>query len=203
MQFTGKIQLSPELLAEPLDDHTFPKMYFVNSMSDLFHKGVPEAFIDDVFTVMELASWHTFQVLTKRPERMATYTQTRYADKEPPKHVWLGTSTEDQDAYDKRIPHLRQTKAAVRWLSVEPLLGPIVFDSMEGISWVVVGGESGPNARPMKKEWATAIRDACKAAKVPFFFKQWGAHNDQGEKEREAAGPSELDGKVYHEYPTI
>jgi len=200
--FTGKIQLAPEDLAEPLLDHD-PKMIFVNSMSDLFHKDVPEEFIDDVFTVMELAHWHVFQVVTKRPERQAQYTQKRYADKAPPNNIWLATSTEDQAAYDERIPHLRNTKAAIRWLSVEPLLGPIDFGSMDGIDWVVVGGESGHNARPMAKAWATDIRDACKTAGAPFFFKQWGAFGEQGHKAKKIkhSGPATLDGVVHHEYP--
>jgi protein gp37 len=199
--FTGKIQLSPEDLAEPLLDHV-PKMIFVNSMSDLFHKDVPEEFIHDLFTVMETAWWHTFQVLTKRPERMATFTQKRYADKAPPKNLWLGASTEDQAAYDERLPHLKQTKAAVRWLSVEPLIGPIQFGSMDGIDWIVVGGESGASARPMAKQSAADIRDACKTSGVPFFFKQWGAFNEQGKKEREISDVPTLDGVVHQEYPT-
>ena len=200
--FTGKIQLAPEELAEPLLDPV-PKMIFVNSMSDLFHSGVPDEYIDAVFTVMEKANWHTFQVLTKRVERLASYTQRRYADKVPPHNIWLGASTENQAAYDERIPHLRNTKAAIRWLSVEPLLGPIDFGSMDGIDWVVVGGESGHNARPMAKAWATDIRDACKTAGAPFFFKQWGAFGEQGHKAKKIkhSGPATLDGVVHHEYP--
>jgi len=200
--FTGTIMLSPEDLAEPLLDHD-PKMIFVNSMSDLFHKNVPEEFIEAVFTVMELAHWHIFQVLTKRPERMAKFTQKRYADKAPPKNIWLGTSTENQATYDERRQHLMATKAAVRWLSVEPLLGPINFGSMDGIDWIVVGGESGPGARPMAKLWATDIRDACQKAGVPFFFKQWGAFSEAGKKEREKIWPATLDGVVHHAYPQI
>jgi len=200
--FNGTIVLAPEELAEPLLDHV-PKMIFVNSMSDLFHKGVPEEFIEAVFTVMEKAHWHTFQVLTKRPERMAKFTQKRYADKAPPKNIWLGTSTEDQATYDVRRQHLMETRAAVRWLSVEPLLGPINFGSMEGLDWIVVGGESGPGARPMAKVWATDIRDACQKAGVPFFFKQWGAFSEAGKKEREKIWPATLDGVVHHAYPQI
>jgi len=198
--FTGKIQLAPQDLVEPLLDNV-PKYIFVNSMSDLFHSGVPDEFIEATFTVMELAFWHTFQVLTKRTERMAAFTQKRYADKEPPKNIWLGTSTEDQDAYDKRMPHLKNVKAAVRWLSCEPLLGPIQFDSMDDIDWIVVGGESGPGARPMKKEWAAGIRDACVANEVPFFFKQWGAFNEAGKKAAEKTHPPTLDGVEHQEYP--
>ena len=200
--FTGIIKLLPQDLADPLLDN-IAKMFFVNSMSDLFHKNVPEEFIEAVFTVMEKAHWHTFQVLTKRPERMAKFTQERYADKAPPKNIWLGTSTEDQATYDVRRQHLMETRAAVRWLSVEPLLGPINFGSMEGLDWIVVGGESGPGARPMAKKWATDIRDACKTAGVPFFFKQWGAFSEAGKKEREKTSPATLDGVVHDAYPKI
>jgi len=198
--FTGKIQLVPQDLAEPLLDNA-PKKYFVNSMSDLFHKNVPDEFIEATFTVMEAAHWHVFQVLTKRPDRMAEFTQKRYADKEPPKNIWLGTSTEDQAAYDARMPHLKNTKAAVRWLSCEPLLGPIVFGDMADLNWTVCGGESGPGARPMEKVWATGIRDACAAAKVPFFFKQWGVFNEAGIKAPEASDPPTLDGVSHQEFP--
>jgi protein gp37 len=197
--FTGKIQLLPADLADPLHDQ-IPKMYFVNSMSDLFHPQVPDGFIEAVFEVMEKAHWHTFQVLTKRPERMAAFTKKRYAVKAPSAHIWLGTSTEDQAAYDERMPHLKKTKAAIRWLSAEPLLGPIKFESMTDIDWVVVGGESGSD-RQMKKEWAVEIRDACKKADVPFFFKQWGEFNEQGKKKPKAKGPAKLDGKIHHQYP--
>lgn len=198
--FTGKIQLAPELLAVPLQDNVARK-YFVNSMSDLFHKDVAEEFIEAVFTVMENAHWHVFQVLTKRTERMAAFTQKRYADKQPPANIWLGTSTEDQAAYEMRMPHLKNTKAAVRWLSCEPLLGPIQFGSMDDINWIVCGGESGPGARPMAKEWAAGVRDACAAAEVPFFFKQWGAYNEAGEKAAEKTHIPTLDGLEHQEYP--
>lgn len=198
--FSGKIQLAPHDLAVPLLDNS-PKLIFVNSMSDLFHNDVPEQFIEDIFTVMELAYWHTFQVLTKRPERMAAFTQKRYVDKEPPKNIWLGTSTEDQAAYDARMPHLRNTKAAVRWLSCEPLLGPIQFGDMADLNWVVVGGESGPGARPMAKEWAIGIRDACTEAKVPFFFKQWGNFNEAGEMAPDKTHIPTLDGVEHQEFP--
>ncbi len=143
--FTGKIQLLPQELAEPLQDKT-PKRWFVNSMSDLFHKDVPDEFIQAVFTVMENASWHQFQVLTKRPERMAVFTQRRYKERQPLVNIWLGTSTENQDAFDERYPHLKNTKAAIRWLSVEPMIGPVKLADAVGIDWVVVGGESDLNA---------------------------------------------------------
>jgi protein gp37 len=203
--FCGKIVLLPDHLAVPLDDRT-PKRYFVNSMSDLFHKDVPDQFIDAVFTVMEKTSWHQFQVLTKRPERMADFTEKRYKDVAPPANVWLGTSTENQEAYDERRPHLGKTKAAVRWLSVEPMLGPIDFGSLDGIDWVVVGGESGSDRR-MEKIWVTGVRDQCAESKVPFFFKQWGEFDEAGQKmkgkpKKDGLGPvAKLDGVVHDAYP--
>jgi len=198
--FTGKILLLPERLGDPLLNRT-PTRYFVNSMSDLFHKEVPEDFISAVFDVMEKAPWHTFQVLTKRPERMAAFTQKRYKDRTPLPHIWLGTSTENQQRFDERIQHLRQVKAAIRWLSCEPLLGPIKLSSTADIDWVVVGGES-KGGRPMDKKWAASLRDQCKKADIPFFFKQWGDFNEEGAPQKEKKdGGAKLDGKIHHEYP--
>jgi protein gp37 len=204
--FTGKIQLLPAQLSKPLLDKE-GKLYFVNSMSDLFHKNVKEEFIEAVFDVMEKAPWHTFQVLTKRPDRMAEFTKKRYAVKEPPSHIWLGTSTENQESFDNRYPHLIKTKAAVRWLSVEPLLGSITFGSLKDVDWVVVGGESGGVARRMDKTWATSIRDQCARAKVAFYFKQWGDFNEAGVKEgrkqkKDGLVPgATLDGVIHNAYP--
>ncbi len=202
--FTGKIKLLPEELAEPLQDKQ-PKRWFVNSMSDLFHKGVPEHFINQVFAVMEKATWHQFQVLTKRPERMAAFTQKRYKDRQPPGNIWLGTSTENQETFDERYAHLKGTKAAIRWLSIEPMLGPIKFSATDGLDWVVVGGESGSDRR-MQKTWVTAIRDQCAKAKVPLFFKQWGMFDENGNKlkkvKKEGLIPkATLDGVVHNAYP--
>lgn len=203
--FCGKIVLLPDRLCVPLEDRA-SKRYFVNSMSDLFHRDVPDEFIEAVFEVMEKAHWHEFQVLTKRPERMAEFTQARYKDTAPPSNVWLGTSTENQETYDERRQHLSKTKAAIRWLSVEPMLGPIEFGSMDGIDWVVVGGESGSNRR-MEKVWVTSIRDQCAQAKVPFFFKQWGEFGEDGRKLKEKAKKdglkptAKLDGVVHDAYP--
>ena len=149
-----------------------PRVIFVNSMSDLFHKAIPVEFIQRCFAVMERASQHTFQVLTKRPERAA-----ELADQLPwPSNVWLGTSVENAD-YTWRIDELRRVPAHVRFLSIEPLLGPIPDLDLEGIHWVIVGGESGPGARSMAEQWVLDIRDRCLAARVPFFFKQWGGVN--------------------------
>jgi protein gp37 len=202
-RFTNKIVLLPEDLGQPLQDRT-PKRFFVNSMSDLFHSKVPDDFIEAVFKVMEKAHWHQYQVLTKRPERMADFSRAYFKRREPPPHIWLGTSVENQEAFDERIGHLCKTKAAVRWLSCEPLLGPIRFDSPEGIGWVVVGGESDSN-RPMEKGWATSLRDQCAKAKIPYFFKQWGSYDEEGNGPRKEShdSPPMLDGKIHHEYPGI
>ena len=200
--FTNKILLRPELLGDPLSERT-GKLYFVNSMSDLFHDKVPDEFIDAVFDVMERASWHVFQVLTKRTKRMADYTEQHYKVKPPPPNIWLGTSTEDQAAFNDRYPHLRRTKAAVRWLSCEPLIGELKL-KLKDIHWVVVGGERGSERR-MEKVWATAIRDECAKAKVPFFFKQWGAFDEEGKKIPQASGKAKheatLDGVGHDAYP--
>lgn len=176
--FTNKILLDPKDLAEVLVDKT-PKRYFVNSMSDLFHEGVREDYINAVFDVMERAWWHQYQILTKRPERMAKYSQKRYADRTPPPHIWLGTTVENQDAFDERVKHLASTKTAVPWLSCEPLLGPIDFGDKKPAAWVVVGGESDSD-RKMDAAWATSLRDQCKELGVTFFFKQWGDFNEEG-----------------------
>lgn len=146
-----------------------PRAIFVNSMSDLFHDAVPDDFIRQVFAVMTQAHWHRYQVLTKRPERLLALNETLPW----PPQVWLGVSVES-DRYVGRIDLLRQTDAAVKFLSLEPLLGPLPGLNLHGIDWVIVGGESGPGARPMDREWAADIRDQCLAAGVPFHFKQWG-----------------------------
>ncbi len=187
--WTGEVRRLPERLDVPLRRRK-PTTYFVDSMSDLFHEGVPRTFIGSVFDVMGRAERHTFQVLTKRPQRMAKVLRCWEADGwrwrrddllwcGPPRiaplpNVWLGTSIES-DRYAFRADHLRATPAAVRFLSLEPLLGPLPSLDLAGIDWVIVGGESGPGARPMHPDWVRDIRDRCVAAGVPFFFKQWGA----------------------------
>jgi protein gp37 len=184
--WTGKVRLVEEHLEDPLRWKR-PRRIFVNSMSDLFHESLDEYDIGQVFAIMALAKQHTFQVLTKRPAEMLQILETAricFDYDEPLPNVWLGVSVEDQKTADERIPLLLQTPAAVRWLSVEPLLGPIELQAPwsainpeypeHGIHWVVVGGESGPGARPMHPDWARSIRDECVAAGVPFFFKQWG-----------------------------
>jgi len=149
-----------------------PRMIFVNSMSDLFHPDVPLEFIEKVFAVMTQASWHTYQVLTKRSSRLREVNE--FLDW--PVNVWAGVSVENGD-YTVRIDDLREIGAHVKFLSLEPLLGPLSDMNLEGIDWVIVGGESGPNARPMKPEWAVDIKEQCQSAGIPFFFKQWGGVN--------------------------
>jgi protein gp37 len=166
-----------------------PQLIFVNSMSDLFQQGVPVPFISRVFDTMRSAHWHLFQVLTKRSERLLELSPQL----EWPENVWMGVSVENQK-YTFRIDHLRRTNAKVKFLSLEPLLGPLPALNLKGIDWVIVGGESGPGARPMSAEWALDIRDQCKAARVPFFFKQWGGVN------KKKAG-RELDGITHNAMP--
>jgi protein gp37 len=163
-----KLTIHEHVLERPLEWNK-PQMIFVNSMSDLFHRGVPLEFIQRVFGIMRRASWHTFQVLTKRSQRLLELTQVI----DWPANVWMGVSVENSD-YTSRIDHLRQTGAQVKFLSLEPLLGPLPNLDLRDIDWVIVGGESGPGARPMKEQWVIDIRDQCLAADVPFFFKQWG-----------------------------
>ena len=168
-------------------------MIFVNSMSDLFQKNVPGSFIDHVFDTMEAANWHVFQVLTKRSSLMRNYLKRRYRGATPPQHIWLGVSVEDGRSR-ARINHLRQAPAAVRFLSVEPLIGPLGAVDLSGIHWVIAGGESGPGARPMHVDWAREVRDQCAAQGVAFFFKQWGGI-------RPKSGGRSLDGREWNEVP--
>jgi protein gp37 len=166
-----ELTLHDDLLEQPLSWRK-PQTIFVNSMSDLFHEDVPEDFVLRAFDVMRRASWHRFQVLTKRSQRLADL--SRLIDW--PDNVWMGVSVERRD-YTFRIGHLRKTKAAIRFLSLEPLLGPLDGLDLTGIHWVIVGGESGPGARPLDESWVVSIKNQCVAARVPFFFKQWGGVN--------------------------
>lgn len=166
-------------------------MIFVNSMSDLFHRGVSDEYIFRTFEVMHRAHWHTFQILTKRPERLATL-----SDQLPwSANIWLGVSVENAD-YAHRITLLSTTAAHVKFLSLEPLLGPLARLQLEHIDWAIVGGESGPGARPVNPDWVREIRDQCVAASVPFFFKQWGG----AQKHRTGRL---LDGRTWDEKPQI
>ena len=203
--FNGVVKCHEESLGIPQGWRT-PRRVFVNSMSDLFHKGVPDEFIHRVIDEIRLCSWHTFQVLTKRPERAAALS----AAIDWPPNLWLGTSVED-DRVLGRISHLRRTGAAVKFLSVEPLIGPIRRLPLSGIGWVIVGGESGPGARPMPASWVRDIRDRCLGAGVPFFFKQWGKAsnnpdpNDPSAKSNggTAKGGRMLDGRAWDEMPLL
>lgn len=183
-----ELTLQPRMLELPLRWKK-PQTIFVNSMSDLFHKEVPLEYIQQVFDVMRRADWHQYQVLTKRADRLE-----ELASKLPwPEQVWMGVSVETMK-YVSRIDNLRRTPAAVKFLSLEPLLGPLPQLNLTGIDWVIVGGESGPGARPMPEEWVLDIRDQCLAASVPFFFKQWGGVN------KKAAGRL-LEFRTYDELP--
>lgn len=166
------LRLWPSRLLQPYSWKK-PRMIFVNSMSDLFHKEVEREYIDRVFETMETADWHVYQVLTKRSSLMRDYIRKRFSEKPVPAHIWLGVSVENS-AHKSRIEHLRQINSPARFISFEPLLGSIGTVNLAGIAWAIVGGESGPGSRPMKEEWAIALRDACQKAEVAFFFKQWG-----------------------------
>lgn len=163
-----KLSMHASALEKPLEWKK-PQVVFVNSMSDLFHEDVPLDFVLQVFDVMRRAHWHTFQVLTKRAGRLEELS----AQIAWPENVWMGVSVENR-GYTFRIEHLRRTGAAVKFLSLEPLLGPLGRLDLGGIQWVIVGGESGPGARPLDEAWVVDVRDQCALAQVPFFFKQWG-----------------------------
>jgi protein gp37 len=187
------LRLVPEKLAEPLR-WPKPKMIFVNSMSDLFHEGVPDSYIEDVADVMMKANWHTYQVLTKRSDRMTSLLSGRLSRAAAAQHIWWGVSVENRAHGLPRIVHLQAAPAAVRFLSIEPLLEDLGTVDLTGIHWVIVGGESGPGARPMSSDWVRSIRRQCHRARVPFFFKQWGG------VQKKRAGRM-LDGRTYDELP--
>jgi len=187
------LRLVPEKLEEPLRWRT-PRMIFVNSMSDLFHDGVPDDYIAAVAGVMVAARWHTFQILTKRSQRLRELLKTKLRFTANHPHIWWGVSVENRKHGLPRIEHLRAAPAALRFLSTEPLLEDLGKLNLKGISWVIVGGESGPGARPIKKDWVLSIRDQCSKAKVPFFFKQWGGI-------RKSKNGRRLEGKTYDEFP--
>jgi protein gp37 len=167
------LRIVPEKLAEPLKWGT-PKTIFVNSMSDLFQTGVPDRYVEHVVRVMEMANWHTYQVLTKRSDRLRDLLTDQLSFASESRHIWWGVSVEDKKYGLPRIDALREAPAAVRFLSIEPLLEDLGEINLEGIDWVIVGGESGPGARPMEESWVLSIKRQCDAARVPFFFKQWG-----------------------------
>ena len=187
------LTLRPERVLQPLDWKR-PRMIFVNSMSDLFHKDIPKSYISAVFDTMEKADWHIYQVLTKRSSLMQKFINDRYKTRPAPPHMWFGVSVENEKA-TSRITHLQRANATVRFLSIEPLIAPVGDLSLDGIAWVIVGGESGWGARPMNPEWVIDIRDQCVDAGVAFFFKQWGGRSPK-------ARGRLLDGKEWNQFPT-
>ena len=197
------VRLWPDRLAIPRS-WAWPRRVFVNSMSDLFHADIPELFVRKVFEVMLEVDRHEYQVLTKRPARAAKFINDRNSDlfggRGLPEHIWIGTSIETQDV-DYRVRHLMAIKAQVRFLSCEPLIGPLDLSEFmipgtdQSIGWVIVGGESGPGARPVDAQWVRDLRDQCNSAGVPFFFKQWGGRTPK-------AGGRDLDGATWDQYPT-
>jgi len=190
VDWTGLINFDEDSLEQPRKWRT-PRTIFVNSMSDILHENIPDSFILRVFDAMQRAPWHRYQVLTKRSERLLKLSE--YLPWPP--YVWMGVSVESTD-YTFRIDDLRKTDAAVKFLSLEPLLGPLPKLKLEGLDWVIVGGESGPKARPIEGDWVRDIRDQCVAAKVPFFFKQWGGRNKK-------KGGRVLDGRTWDEMPAL
>lgn len=231
VKWNGTVRCLPDRLEIPLRWRR-PRRVFVDSMSDLFHPEVPASFILDVFSVMARTPHHTYQVLTKRPQRMQRVLSHYMFDDsierrlpgsvsvdwgyeyvynalDPARflpNVWVGTSIEDA-SYLWRARHLRETPAALRFLSLEPALGAIARPvasplDLSGIGWVIVGGESGPGARACDPRWVRAIRDQCAAENVPFFFKQWGEHNEAGERVGKKAAARSLDGRTWDEFPT-
>lgn len=184
----SKVQLLPERLHDPLRIKT-PQRFFVNSMSDLFHSSVPEDYIRQIFEIMRQADWHIFQILTKRAGRLRRLGPAL----DWPANVWIGVSIEN-DLVTPRVDALREVPAAVRFLSCEPLLGPLPSLNLDGIHWVITGGESGPGARPCDPAWVRDIRDRCLSAGVAFYHKQWGGRTPK-------SGGRELDGRIWDEYP--
>lgn len=193
--WSGNITLVDSMLTRPLHWKK-PRRVFVNSMSDMFHEDVPLQFIKQIFEVMNQCEQHIFQILTKRPERMADLS----GELEWPEQVWAGTSVESQE-YTHRIDSLQEVPASIRFLSLEPLLGPIADLDLSGIDWVIVGGESGPGARRMKPDWVIDIFEACKDQEVPFFFKQWGAYGPDGERRSKKENGRQFQGEIWNEFP--
>lgn len=191
-----ELTLHPERLQQPLQRKS-PTVYFVNSMSDLFHEAVPDAFVDRVLAVCAATPQHTYQVLTKRAERLPQFFKSRVC----PPNVWLGVSVEDRKYGVPRIDHLRKVKAPVRFLSVEPLLEDVGEVNLKGIHWVIVGGESGAKARPMEEAWARNVQSQAQVQGVAFFFKQWGAWGADGVRRDKKRNGRELAGRRWSEFP--
>jgi len=193
-----RLTILPDRLAEPLARKK-PTVYFVNSMSDLFHKGVSDDYIARVFDVIRRCPQHTFQVLTKRADRLASF----FRNREVPSNAWLGVSVEDRNYGMPRIDGLREVDARIRFLSVEPLLEDVGELDLTNIHWVIVGGESGPKARPMKLEWVENIRQQCEEQNVQFFFKQWGGWGADGKRRSKKANGRLLDGRTRDDMPEL
>jgi len=193
-----KLTILPERLAEPLARKK-PTVYFVNSMSDLFHKGVDDGYIAQVFDVIRRCPKHTFQVLTKRADRMASF----FRNREVPDNAWLGVSVEDRRYGVPRIAALRQVDARIRFLSVEPLLADVGALDLTGIHWVIVGGESGPKARPMHLKWVENVRQQCEDQGAQFFFKQWGGWGADGKRRSKKANGRLLQGRTWDDMPAL
>ncbi len=193
-----KLSILPERLNEPLRRRK-PTMYFVNSMSDLFHDQIPFEFLDDIFDVIERTPQHTYQVLTKRAGQMKQYFSN--PARSVPRNTWLGVSVENKKYGIPRIAELREIRAGVRFLSIEPLLEDLGNLDLTGIHWAIVGGESGPKARPMKLEWVRAIQEQCVAQNVAFFFKQWGCWGADGKRRAKKANGRQLAGRTWDEMP--
>jgi protein gp37 len=189
------LRLVPEKVLEPAR-WTAPKMVFVNSMSDLFHQAIPDSYIDAVSAVMSGIRWHTYQVLTKRAQRLRSLLSNELRDPAACEHIWWGVSVEDRKYGIPRIEELRLSPATVRFLSIEPLLEDLGEIDLRGIHWVIVGGESGRGARPLRIEWVSNILEQCQAAGVPFFFKQWGG------VQKKRTGRL-LNGRTYDEFPLV
>lgn len=189
------LKLVPEKLPEPMRWGR-PRRVFVNSMSDLFHEQVPDEYIIRVARVMMAASWHTYQVLTKRSERMGRMLRHCLAFAAERENIWWGVSVENRAHGLPRVKHLQECPARRRFLSIEPLLECLGRVDLQGVGWVIVGGESGPGARPMSRDWVISIRDQCREAEIPFFFKQWGGV-------QKARNGRELDGRTYDEIPAV
>lgn len=196
-KWNGKIELAAHKLDEPLHWKK-PCLIFVNSMSDMLHKDIPDTYTRQVFDVMRKAHWHTFQILTKRPERLPIV--DRLLGGQWPKNVWMGVSIESEK-YLGRIDHLRACKAHTKFLSLEPLLGDLPNLDLTGIDWVIAGGESGQKARQMDISWVRKIRDKCVKASVPFHFKQWGAYGSDGVNRYKKQNGRELDGRTWDGKP--
>ena len=194
-EFGFDLRLIPAKLTAPLEWRT-PKRIFVNSMSDLFHADVPDDYIEDVANVMVSAHWHTYQVLTKRSDRMRHMLMARLRSAAEKPHIWWGVSVENRRSGVPRIAELQASPATVRFLSIEPLLEDLGELDLSGIHWVIVGGESGFGARPMKREWVVSVRKQCRKYGIPFFFKQWGGVH-------KAVAGRRLDGRTYDEMPVF